>query len=196
MERRMIKRSKWQYPQVGLPAPRILQLPRRQSVRRSSAKGKTTTTPSSSSSYSTQKDQRVKLEALFHQERSFDRGGGPVLMEEGRRREKVAEGREIVGSLTSSNEVDEAKWRFQTEMLRSECNLLRIEKEIALKKMERRKKRMEKTLRSAVHTLLSVSPILIGLYVVFVSVSVLSLKLFVGLIHIIGETENLRREER
>ncbi|KAF8090783.1 hypothetical protein N665_0467s0012 [Sinapis alba] len=155
MERRMIKRSKWQYPQVGLPAPRILQLPRRQSVRRSSAKGKTTTTPSSSSSYSTQKDQRVKLEALFHQERSFDRGGGPVLMEEGRRREKVAEGREIVGSLTSSNEVDEAKWRFQTEMLRSECNLLRIEKEIALKKMERRKKRMEKTLRSAVHTLLS-----------------------------------------
>ncbi|KAJ4882177.1 myosin-related [Raphanus sativus] len=143
----MIKRSKWQYPQVGLPTPRILQLPRRQSVRRSSAKGKTTT----------QKDQGVKLEALFHQERSFDRGGGgPVLMEAGRRREKVAEGREIGGSLTSpSNEVDEAKWRFQTEMLRSECNLLRIEKEIALKKMERRKKRMEKTLRSAVHTLLS-----------------------------------------
>ncbi|KAL0715418.1 hypothetical protein Bca4012_064740 [Brassica carinata] len=160
-ERTMIKRSKWQYPQVGLPAPRILQLPRRQSVRRSSAKGKTTTTPSSSSS--TQKDQRVKLEALFHQERSFDRGGGPVLMEEGRRREKVVEGREIVGlPLLSSNEADEAKWRFQTEMLRSECNLLRIEKEIAMKKMERRKKRMEKTLRSAVYTLLSVSPISLG----------------------------------
>ncbi|KAJ0234570.1 Myosin-like protein [Hirschfeldia incana] len=157
MERRdeqtmMIKRSKWQYPQVGLPAPRILQLPRRQSARRSSAKFGKTTTPS----FSTQKDQRVRLEALFHQERSFDRGGGPVLMEEeGRRREKVAEGRETGRSLTSSNEVDEAKWRFQTEMLRSECNLLRIEKEIALKKMERRKKRMEKTLRSAVHTLLS-----------------------------------------
>ncbi|RID49435.1 hypothetical protein BRARA_H00236 [Brassica rapa] len=160
MERRneqtMIKRSKWQYPQVGLPTPRILQLPRRQSVRRSAAKGKTTTpSSSSSSSYSssTQKDQRVKLEVLFHQERSFDRGGGPVVMDEGRRREKVAEGREIGGA--SSNEVDEAKWRFQTEMLRSECNLLRIEKEIALKKMERRKKRMEKTLRSAVNTLLS-----------------------------------------
>lgn len=162
MERRneqtMIKRSKWQYPQVGLPTPRILQLPRRQSVRRSAAKGKTTTpSSSSSSSYSssTQKDQRVKLEVLFHQERSFDRGGGPVVMDEGRRREKVAEGRELGGA--SSNEVDEAKWRFQTEMLRSECNLLRIEKEIALKKMERRKKRMEKTLRSAVNTLLSVS---------------------------------------
>lgn len=156
-ERTMIKRSKWQYPQVGLPTPRILQLPRRQGVRRSAAKGKTTTPSSSSSSYSssTQKDQRVKLEVLFHQERSFDRGGGPVVMDEGRRRERVAEGREIGGS--SSSEVDEAKWRFQTEMLRSECNLLRIEKEIALKKMERRKKRMEKTLRSAVNTLLSVS---------------------------------------
>ncbi|CAA7039148.1 unnamed protein product [Microthlaspi erraticum] len=141
--------KKWQYPQVGLPTPRILQLPRRHIVRRNSTKGKTTATPSSSSS-SSQKDRRVKLEVLFHQERSFDRGDE----EEGRRRGKVADGREIGGSV---DEVEEAKWRFQAEMLRSECNLLRIEKEIALKKMERRKKRMEKTLRSAVLTLLSVS---------------------------------------
>ncbi|CAA7048491.1 unnamed protein product [Microthlaspi erraticum] len=139
--------KKWQYPQVGLPTPRILQLPRRHIVRRNSTKGKTTATPSSSSS-SSQKDRRVKLEVLFHQERSFDRGDE----EEGRRRGKVADGREIGGSV---DEVEEAKWRFQAEMLRSECNLLRIEKEIALKKMERRKKRMEKTLRSAVLTLLS-----------------------------------------
>ncbi|KAG2304935.1 hypothetical protein Bca52824_033586 [Brassica carinata] len=123
---------------VGPPAPRILQLPRRYSVRRNAAKGKTTSSP--------KKDQGVKLEALFHQERSFHHDG-----EDGeRRRGKVADGREM-----SSSPVDEAKWRFQAEMLRSECNLLRVEKEIAVKKMERRKKRMERTLRSAVLTLLS-----------------------------------------
>lgn len=167
MERRndamMIRKSKWQYPQVGSPTPRILQLPRRHSVRRNAAKG-LKTTPSSSSS---QKDQRVKLEVLFHQERSFDRGGSIVMVndnggdKEEKRRGKVADGREIGGtglsSSTAVDEVEEAKWRFQAEMLRSECNLLRIEKEIAMKKMERRKKRMQRTLRSAVLTLLSVS---------------------------------------
>ncbi|KAL1220896.1 hypothetical protein V5N11_016241 [Cardamine amara subsp. amara] len=165
MERRneatmVMRKSKWQYPQVGPPTPRILQLPRRHSVRRNGVKVKTT-----GSSSSSQKDQRVKLEVLFHQERTFDRGtsilmvndGGEEKEEEGKRRGKVADGREI-GRFSSSSavdEVEEAKWRFQAEMLRSECNLLRIEKEIALKKMERRKKRMERTLRSAVLTLLS-----------------------------------------
>ncbi|CAN7097578.1 unnamed protein product [Brassica rapa subsp. narinosa] len=119
---------------VGPPAPRILQLPRRHNVRR-----RNTTSPK-------KKDQRVKLEALFHQERSFHHEE-----EGGRRRGKVADGREI----SRSSPVDEAKWRFQAEMLRSECNLLRVEKEIAVKKMERRRKRMERTLRSAVLTLLS-----------------------------------------
>ncbi|CAN6931059.1 unnamed protein product [Brassica oleracea] len=119
---------------VGPPAPRILQLPRRHSVRR-----RNTTSPK-------KKDQRVMLEALFHQERSFHHEE-----EGGRRRGKVADGREI----SRSSPVDEAKWRFQAEMLRSECNLLRVEKEIAMKKMERRKKRMERTLRSAVLILLS-----------------------------------------
>ena len=90
----------------------------------------------------------MKLEALFHQERSFHHEE-----EGGRRRGKVADGREI----SRSSPVDEATWRFQAEMLRSECNLLRVEKEIAVKKMERRRKPMERTLRSAVLTLLSVS---------------------------------------
>lgn len=132
---------------VGPPAPRILQLPRRHSVRR-----RNTTPPK-------KKDQRVKLEALFHQERSFHHEE-----EGGRRRGKVADGREI----SRSSPVDFAKWRFQAEMLRSECNLLRVEKEIAMKKMERRKKRMERTLRSAVLILLSVSVfflLLLGLQV-------------------------------
>jgi len=110
-----------------------------------------------------------------------DNGGEKKDEEEGRRRGKVADGREIgVSGLSSSSavdEVEEAKWRFQAEMLRSECNLLRIEKEIALKKMERRKKRMERTLRSAVLTLLSVSQIWF-VCLCLCCVRVLSLKLF------------------
>lgn len=54
--------------------------------------------------------------------------------------------------------LEEEKWKFQAEMLRAECNLLRMEKEIAVKKLERTRAKMERTLRSAVHTLVSVSP--------------------------------------
>jgi len=53
--------------------------------------------------------------------------------------------------------LEEEKWKFQVEMLRAECNLLRMEKEIAVKKLERTRSKMERTLRSAVHTLVSVS---------------------------------------
>lgn len=51
----------------------------------------------------------------------------------------------------------EEKWRFQSEMLRAECNLLRMEREFALKKLEKNRVKMETTLRSAVQTLQSVS---------------------------------------
>ncbi|MBA0603559.1 hypothetical protein Gorai_003699 [Gossypium raimondii] len=51
--------------------------------------------------------------------------------------------------------VEEEKWKFQAEMLRAECNLLRIERDIVVKKMERSCVKMEKTLKSAVHTLVS-----------------------------------------
>ena len=53
--------------------------------------------------------------------------------------------------------LEEEKWKFQAEMLRAECNLLRMEKEIAVKKLERTRVKMETTLRSALHTLVSVS---------------------------------------
>lgn len=51
---------------------------------------------------------------------------------------------------------EEEKWRFQAEILRAECNLLRMEREFALKKLEKNRVKMETTLRSAVHTLVSV----------------------------------------
>lgn len=52
---------------------------------------------------------------------------------------------------------EEEKWRFQAEMLRAECNLLRMEKGIAIKKLHRSRAKMEATLKSALHTLVSVS---------------------------------------
>lgn len=65
---------------------------------------------------------------------------------------------EIVLCIGGSRErLGEEKWRFQAEMLRAECNFLRMEREFALKKLERNRVKMEKTLRSAVQTLISVS---------------------------------------
>ncbi|XP_010545597.1 PREDICTED: E3 ubiquitin-protein ligase bre-1 [Tarenaya hassleriana] len=134
------RKLKWQ----AVPStPRILHLPRRFTVRQNSPKTKTPL-PSS------QKDERQRLEVLFEQERSFDRRRPPpaiVVVND------APEGRARGGGFPAA-EAEAAKWRFQAEMLRAECNLLRMEKEIAVKKMERRREKMEKTLRWAVHSLL------------------------------------------
>jgi small subunit ribosomal protein S2e len=99
-------------------------------------------------------DKKGKLEALFDQERAFLKAGFPVvLLESERRRERVGEWEEE----EEDGDVKDEEWRFQAEMLRAECNLLRMEKEIAVKKMERIKLKMERTLNSAVCTLVSVS---------------------------------------
>ncbi|XP_078164994.1 myosin-like protein isoform X2 [Carex rostrata] len=49
----------------------------------------------------------------------------------------------------------EEKWRFQAEMLRAECNFLRVEREVAVRKLDRQRGQMESALRSAVETLVS-----------------------------------------
>lgn len=82
-----------------------------------------------------------KLESLFDQEREFSRTSPAVVL------------------VSNSSGVAAEKWRFQVEMLRAECNFLRMEREFALKKLERNRVKMEKTLHSAVNTLLSVSSI-------------------------------------
>ena len=47
----------------------------------------------------------------------------------------------------------EEKWRFQAEILRAECNFLRMEREVALRKLDRHRGQMEAALKSAVETL-------------------------------------------
>jgi hypothetical protein len=53
-------------------------------------------------------------------------------------------------------EEQEEKWRFQAEILRAECNFLRMEREVALRKLDRHRGQMEAALKSAVETLVSV----------------------------------------
>ncbi|KAF8673766.1 hypothetical protein HU200_048520 [Digitaria exilis] len=49
----------------------------------------------------------------------------------------------------------EEKWRFQAEILRAECNFLRMEREVTLRKLDRHRGQMEAALKSAVETLVS-----------------------------------------
>lgn len=141
------RRPKWQYPQPVPPTPRIIHFPRRPRTRRRPSKS----LPAKPSSGF---DGRGKLETLFDQERAFLKDGCPVvLMDRGGGRSERVEERESGGSGAAAEE----KWRFQAEMLRAECNLLRMEREITNKKLEKMKVRMERTLKSAVQALVSVS---------------------------------------
>ncbi|CAK9314206.1 unnamed protein product [Citrullus colocynthis] len=130
------RRPKWQYPQPAPPTPRILHFPRRPRTRRRPSKS----LPAKATSGF---DRRGKLEALFDQEREFLKEGFPVVLMD---RETESGG---------GNAAAEEKWRFQAEMLRAECNLLRMEREITNKKLEKMKGRMERTLKSAVQALVS-----------------------------------------
>ncbi|GFZ20700.1 hypothetical protein Acr_28g0014050 [Actinidia rufa] len=124
------RRPKWLSPP---PSPKILNLPRR-SCRKQPRK------PSGKPPVSVEIRENCKgsLEALFDEERVFSRTVPVVLLGGGERRERVEE--------TES-------WRFQAEILRAECNFLRVEREFVLKKLERNRVQMKRTLGSSVQTL-------------------------------------------
>ncbi|XP_062216372.1 uncharacterized protein LOC133916635 [Phragmites australis] len=61
--------------------------------------------------------------------------------------------REVLRSQEDPGEQE--KWRFQAEILRAECNFLRMEREVALRKLDRHRGQMEAALKSAVETLVS-----------------------------------------
>ncbi|KAL5719761.1 hypothetical protein ACHQM5_012503 [Ranunculus cassubicifolius] len=138
----MRRAARWYPPPPQ--TPRILNIPRR--IRRkptkqiigSSGKG--------------------KLESLFDQERVFSRsilnsnGGGECCDP---RRERVEDMEFSNNGDFELEEEDEEKWKFQAEILRAECNFLRMERDIALKKLELNRFQTKRTLRSAVETLVS-----------------------------------------
>ncbi|RYR69599.1 hypothetical protein HN873_007047 [Arachis hypogaea] len=88
-------------------------------------------------------------DTLLHGERRASAPPIVLFANGGERREKVAE-------RSSRAVVDEENYcKFQAEMLRAECNLLRMEKEIAFKKLEKTRSKIDTTLRSALRTLVS-----------------------------------------
>ncbi|GMI84143.1 hypothetical protein like AT1G51405 [Hibiscus trionum] len=135
------RRAKWQHPPPQ-PAPKILHLPPHRPTRKApKPKASPLKLPT------LHNDTKGMLVSLFDQERSFTRGVDPMVLVS----PMVVENREN----NSVSIVEEEKWRLQAEILRAECNLLRMERDIAVKKMERRRVEMERTLKSAVQTLVS-----------------------------------------
>ncbi|KAI0524995.1 hypothetical protein KFK09_004385 [Dendrobium nobile] len=127
------KRTKWHPPPP--PTPRILNFPRRSRLLRPEkhrAKLPVATKPN--------------LEALMRQESRRCRG------EE--RRGKVEESYSSPsGEITRDSAED--KWKFQADVLRAECNFLRMEREVALRKLDRNREQMESALTSLMETMIS-----------------------------------------
>ncbi|EPS62737.1 hypothetical protein M569_12053 [Genlisea aurea] len=61
-----------------------------------------------------------------------------------------------MGSLSGTDSKSSpSSWKFQAEILRAECNLVRMERELAVKKMDNNRLKMETTLRSALQALIN-----------------------------------------
>ncbi|KAL5982021.1 hypothetical protein ACLOJK_016089 [Asimina triloba] len=140
-----LRRPKWHPPPP--PSPRILHFPRR--IRRPKQPKPPALKTFLADGDSSRRDYRGKLETLFDEERVFSRSVPIVLFNSA-----DSERRDRVGNADESRSEDE-KWRFQAEFLRAECNFLRMEREMALKKLERNRLQTERTLQSAVDTLAS-----------------------------------------
>ncbi|KAI3706734.1 hypothetical protein L6452_24667 [Arctium lappa] len=146
------RKLKWQ-PTPPPPSPKIINLPtrhppRRKKTRPTVAKHPTTTGSGTIQTY----NYKGKLENLFGVEREFTRAP-VVLLNSSERRERV--GSEEVAEDGGGGELAEEKWRFQAEILRAECNFLRMERKFALKKLEKNRVRIERTLKSALQNLAS-----------------------------------------
>ncbi|PKA49859.1 hypothetical protein AXF42_Ash004401 [Apostasia shenzhenica] len=129
-----VRRGKWHPPPA--PTPMILHLPRRSRLSRQAKPRTKSPAPL---------PPKPNLEELMRQEsRNF---------REVDRRARVEPLRSSSGE--SSGQSAEEGWRFQAEVLRAECNFLRMEREIALRKVEKNRSEMETALRSAVEALVS-----------------------------------------
>ncbi|KAL0460955.1 UNVERIFIED_CONTAM: hypothetical protein Slati_0722700 [Sesamum latifolium] len=152
------RRTKWHPPP---PTPKILHFPLSRRTRRRQSTPTTHHRRRSSSSnplllmnhgflYS-----RENLENHFDRENNELNEARLVFLNSNSRVERRERVEEECGGGGGGNGFEEEKWMFQAEMLRAECNFLRVEREFALKKLERNRVKMERALRSAVHTLIS-----------------------------------------
>ncbi|KAL0437208.1 UNVERIFIED_CONTAM: hypothetical protein Sradi_0428700 [Sesamum radiatum] len=154
------RRTKWHPPP---PTPKILHFPLSRRTRR---KQPTPTTHHHRRRHRSSSNplllmnhgylsSRENLENHFDREKNELYEARLVFLNSNSRVERRERVEEECGGGGGGNGFEEEKWMFQAEMLRAECNFLRMEREFALKKLERNRVKMERTLRSAVHTLVS-----------------------------------------
>ncbi|KAK9154876.1 hypothetical protein Sjap_002356 [Stephania japonica] len=150
------RRARWPPPP---PTPRILHLPRRPRRKTTKAAAGKPLIPLQELEYSTRRSSSVivkhrgKLESLFDQERAFARSQsdrrGRVKDSDSRRSVVVA----VEQEQEQEQEEELLQWRFQAEILRAECNFLRLEREIAVKKLELNRFRTKRTIKSTIESL-------------------------------------------
>ncbi|KAL4592166.1 hypothetical protein LXL04_005152 [Taraxacum kok-saghyz] len=150
------RRVKW-HTTPPPPSPKIINLPRRHSTRRRRPRTVVNKQPMSATAGADTiqtYNYKGKLGSLFGVEREFRRDQ-VVLLSSGERRERVKPEEEVEVEDDAGGRLAEEKWKFQAEILRAECNFLRMERKFALKKLEKNRVRIERTLKSALQNLAS-----------------------------------------
>ncbi|XP_073311098.1 uncharacterized protein [Primulina huaijiensis] len=157
------RRTKWHPAPPPPPSPKILNFTRSRRTRRKQPKPAAAHYNHNSSNPSVMQQDYTfpsngKLGNRFDQKNDtelsivlLDSTSNALAVEKG---ERVVE-KEEEGGYNDGGGFKEVKWRFQAEVLRAECNFLRMEREFALRKLERNRVKMERTLRSAIQTLVS-----------------------------------------
>ncbi|KAL3645139.1 hypothetical protein CASFOL_010319 [Castilleja foliolosa] len=143
-------KTKW-YPSPPPLSPKVIHFPRSRRTRRRKMSNPVAANHHNDSlqllpTHQKYHSHKENLENLFDRENKESQKAPAVA-----RRERVEEEYEGGGG----GGFEEEKWRFQAEILRDECNLLRMEREFALKKLEKNRVKLERTLTSAVQTLVS-----------------------------------------
>ncbi|KAK6119768.1 hypothetical protein DH2020_046490 [Rehmannia glutinosa] len=148
------RRTKWHPTPPPPPSPKVLHFPRSRRTRRKQTRHTANHHHHHHNNplllmHQNYQSYKGKLENLFDQENNESNPKTSAV----ERRERVEE--QDCGDYNGGGGSEEEKWRFQAEILRAECKLLRMEREFALKKLEKNRVKMETTLRSAVQTLVS-----------------------------------------
>ncbi|KAJ0476734.1 hypothetical protein HanHA300_Chr13g0480611 [Helianthus annuus] len=146
--RRSCRRVKW-HTTPPPPSPKIINLPRRHTTRRRKPRTTVSITPPATVAVAEVVRSRGKLGSLFGVERSAP----SIVVLNAERRERVEAEEVVVVEEGGGGGLEEERWKFQAEILRAECNFLRMERKLALKKLEKNRVRIERTLQSALQNL-------------------------------------------
>ncbi|KAF5819344.1 hypothetical protein HanXRQr2_Chr02g0076561 [Helianthus annuus] len=139
------RRVKWHTSPLP-PTPKIINLPTTHSSRSRKTRSHNNKQKQQQSEVVDTYNYKGKLESLFGVDTEFS---GSTT-----RRERV-EAEEVMEEDEGGERLAAERWRFQAEVLRAECNFLRMERKSALKKVEKNRMRIERTLKSALKSVAS-----------------------------------------